>query len=244
MLKFDSPLALTIKSFAELSPISEAEAGQINSLSVKVRPFEPNSYIFREGLKNLEYAFVVSGYFYKHKVTAQGQRQLLSIAIPGDVLNPELRVSSDPDTNVQCMSDAVVAYIPMARVNELLANNSNIDLAFSMFSFAEARRLREWLLNIGVRDGRSRVANFINEFAFRTKLRGLSDGINFDMPLSQELIGDAVGLSAVHVNRVLQQLVASSLIIYKGRRYKILDSPRFQDAGEFTGNYLSNGMSN
>ena len=139
------------------------------------------------------------------------------------------------------MSTATVIYISMPHLNECIDRFPNVGLALDMCLLAEVRRLREWLLNIGGRDGQSRVANFINEFASRTKLRGISDGISFDMPISQELIGNAVGMTAVHVNRILKRLVADNLIQYKDRGYKILDLHRFQDVGQFTGNYILRG---
>lgn len=241
MSELHASLTLAIKNFSEHSPVSAEEVNAINAIASKTRSFEPGAYVFREGLTNPEYAFVLSGYFYKQKVTTQGHRQILSVAIPGDALNPELRILNSPDVSVQCMSNATVAYISFKNLNECIDVFPNIGFALDMSMLAEVRRLREWLLNIGGRDGQSRIANFISEFALRTKIRGLSDGISFDMPLSQELIGNAVGMTAVHVNRILKRLVSDNLLQYKDRTYKILDLNRFQDVGEFTGNYISNG---
>lgn len=240
MSESHASLTLALKHFSEHSRVSPGEVSAINAIALKTKSFEPGAYVFREGLINPEYAFVLSGYFYKQKVTTQGHRQIISIAIPGDVLNPELRIFNNPDVSVQCMSAATVAYVSLKSLNECIDLFPNVGFALDMSMLAEVRRLREWLLNIGGRDGQSRIANFISEFALRTKIRGLSDGISFEMPISQELIGNAVGMTAVHVNRILKRLVSDNLLQYRGRAYNILDLHRFQDVGEFTGNYISN----
>ena len=112
-------------------------------------------------------------------------------------------------------------------------------MALDLVTTAESRQLREWLLNIGGHSARTRVAHFLNEFAARTRLRGLNDGLRFYLPMSQEQIGDAVGITPVHVNRAIRSLVESDLINHTNREYEIVDINGFRQAGQFSERFLT-----
>ncbi len=98
--------------------------------------------------------------------------------------------------------------------------------------------LRELILNIGRRDARARLAHFLCEFAVRTGGKDKINNRSFELPLTQEELGDALGLTAVHINRTLQLLSRDGLIARDGRNIRFVDWDRLQDIADFSTRYL------
>ena len=97
---------------------------------------------------------------------------------------------------------------------------------------------REWVLNIGRRDARSRIAHLLCEFAYRLSTHDLTPSGVYELPITQEQLADATGLTAVHVNRVLKSLQAEGLI---DRNRRIVSFPNWQalrDVADFNPRYL------
>lgn len=105
-------------------------------------------------------------------------------------------------------------------------------------SLIEASLFREWIVNIGRRDARSRTAHLLCELALRREIAGLGPRAGFALPMTQEQLGDALGLTAVHVNRTLKTLQAETLIRRSKRAVMIADWDGLSAVGDFTSNYL------
>ena len=102
-----------------------------------------------------------------------------------------------------------------------------------------ARIFREWIANVGRRDARTRIAHVLCEFALRLKLSGLGEQTGYQLPMTQEQLGDVTGLTSVHVNRTLKSLEADGLIErISPRAITIGDWKKLADAGDFDSNYL------
>jgi CRP-like cAMP-binding protein len=233
------PRGLIAKSLSEHSPIQDSENEAVGRLKARTRTFDSGSYVFREGLSFSEYVFVISGYLFRQKQNSDGHRQIVSLIIPGDIVNPENRFVNNLDYNVVCAEKSSIAYVQKSEFELLIDFHPSIRLALNLRTIAESRQLREWLLNVGGSSARTRVAHFLNEFAARTKSRGLSDGLRFSLPMSQEQIGDSVGITPVHVNRAIRSLVESGLINHTNRKYEIVDLSGFRQAGQFSERFLS-----
>jgi CRP-like cAMP-binding protein len=102
----------------------------------------------------------------------------------------------------------------------------------------DASVFREWIVNVGQRDATSRIAHLLCEFALRLHAAGLSQERSYELPMTQEQIADAVGLTPVHVNRVLQTLGRTNLILREKRAVTILDWDALRDVGDFNSRYL------
>lgn len=239
MISETDPRGLIAKNLSAHSKMQFSDIEALGRLKTRTRTFKSGSYIFREGLSFSDYAFAISGYLFRQKQDLDGNRQIVSLIIPGDIVNPENRFVNYLDHNVVCAENSSIVYVQKSEFELLVDSNSSIQLALDLGTTAESRQLREWLLNIGGRSARTRVAHFLNEFAARTKLRGLSDGLHFSLPMSQEQIGDSVGITPVHVNRSIRSLVESGLINHTNRKYEIVDLNGFRQAGQFTERFLS-----
>jgi CRP-like cAMP-binding protein len=113
-----------------------------------------------------------------------------------------------------------------------------IGRAIIQLTLVEASILREWVVNVGRRDARARIAHVLCEFAVRLESRGLLTDHGFELPMTQEQLADATGLTSVHVNRVLKALEADGLINRRRRHIHFDQWRALQDAGDFSRRYL------
>jgi CRP-like cAMP-binding protein len=181
---------------------------------------------------------LLSGYAYRHKVTGDGSRQIMSLHIPGDALDFQHRFLSQCDHNVQMLTRGQVAEIPSKALEDLALARPGVAEAVMVATLVEASIFREWTLNIGRRDARTRIAHLLCEFAFRlTAMRLQANGV-YELPMTQEQLADATGLTAVHVNRVLGSLRAEGIIGGRNRHVYVPDWDRLTSVGDFRTNYL------
>jgi CRP-like cAMP-binding protein len=142
------------------------------------------------------------------------------------------------DHSVQALTRAEVAFIPRRAIVDLAAQRPSIGLALWKDTLIDASIFREWILNMGQRDARQRVAHLFCELAIRQEASGIKVGPDYEWPMTQEQLGDAMGLTSVHVNRTLQQMRADGLIAIKKSHVTILDWVNLQIAGDFSRAYL------
>jgi len=171
-------------------------------------------------------------------MTGDGARQIMAVCIPGDAVDLQNIFLDASDHSVQMLTRGDVADVPREPLQELVLNRPGIGRAIIQLTLVEASILREWVVNVGRRDARERIAHVLCEFAVRLETRGLISGQGFELPMTQEQLADATGLTPVHVNRVLKALEADGLITRQRRQIHYSDWRALQDAGDFTRNYL------
>jgi hypothetical protein len=137
------------------------------------------------------------------------------------------------------LTESEVAFIPREEIKKLAFERPNIGMAMWFDTLVDASVLREWIANVGRRDARTRVAHLLCEFSLRLKVSGLGEATDYQLPMTQEQIADATGLTAVHVNRTAKGLEADGLIVRKSSRsIEIGDWKKLAAAGDFDSNYL------
>jgi CRP-like cAMP-binding protein len=139
---------------------------------------------------------------------------------------------------VQTITAADVAWIPKANLRALARQRPAIAEAFWRDTLIDASIFREWVLNVGRRDAKSRVAHMLCEFVARCAAAGLGPAQRFVWPMTQEQIADATGLTAVHVNRMLKALSLDGAIERLPRGYGVRDWNRLKQIGDFDQTYL------
>jgi CRP-like cAMP-binding protein len=168
----------------------------------------------------------------------EGKRQIVSLHIPGDIPDLHgLRIEV-MDHALAALTGSEAALIPPAALQELCAKFPAVAGALWRESLADAAVLREWVVSLGRRGSRARIAHFLCELVARFQAAGLSDGQTCPMPLSQTDIGDATGLTNVHVNRIVRDLREARLIALSTSVLQVLDWPGLAAAGEFDPIYL------
>lgn len=180
----------------------------------------------------------MSGFAYRQKVTGEGTRQIVALCIPGDAIDFQNMFLSISDHGIQILTRAVVADIPREPLQQLMLKRPAIGVAIIHSTLIEASILREWVVNVGRRDARARIAHVLCEFAVRLEARGLASKDGFELPMTQEQLGDATSLTPVHVNRVLKGLQSDGLISRQRRNIQFTDWRALQDTADFTRRYL------
>lgn len=233
-----SPLDQLVRHLRLHVALSDEDAHAIVALPQKVRSVEAQSFILREGDRPDRCAILIRGYAYRHKVTGDGSRQILSLHIPGDSLDFQNIFLEEADHNVQMLTRGEIADINRVDLERLTHDRPSVGEAVLIASLVEASIFREWTVNVGRRDARSRIAHLLCEFSYRLNAQGLSDGGVYQLPMTQEQLADATGLTPVHVNRVLKGLQAEGLIERDRRIISFPDWSRLRDVGDFNPRYL------
>ena len=220
------------------APLSDADRAAILALPHKLRALDAATYTIREGDPPSRCALLVSGYAFRQKLTGDGARQIIALHIPGDILDLQNMFLDVSDHNVQMLTRGEVADIPREALEALVLERPLVGRACLVSTLVEASIFREWVLNVGRRDSRSRVAHLLCEFALRLEAQGLAKDHSYTLPMTQEQLADATGLTAVHVNRVLKGLQADGLIERDRRRLRFPDWRRMRDVADFNQRYL------
>lgn len=126
----------------------------------------------------------------------------------------------------------------MAAIEKIAFTRPAIGRAMWYETLVDASISREWTLNVGRRDARARMAHLLCEFALRLEAADLGDHCNFELPLTQEQLADALGLTPVHVNRTIMALGEQGLISRTHRSVQVEDWARLMKAGDFDPAYL------
>jgi CRP-like cAMP-binding protein len=218
--------------------LDDADRAALLALHFTERAYPPGSCLTREGMMVSHCALILEGFVYREKVTLDGGRQILSIHVVGDVVDLEGALLAVADHNVQILTRCRMAEIPVSEIAQLIERHPKVARALWVDTLIDASIYREWLLNIGRRPARQRLAHLFCELAKRLKLAGLGDEHGYRMPLTQEQLADATGLTPVHVNRCLKALEGDGLIVRNRRFVTIPDWDRLSSESGFSPLYL------
>jgi CRP-like cAMP-binding protein len=220
------------------SVLTEEDRQAILDLPYRLRTFESSSYLVSEGERPLHCAVMISGFSYRQKQTSGGQRQIVSLHIPGEALDFQHLFLEVADHSVQMLTRGEVALIAMRDLQNLVDTNPSVNRAISRRTLVEASIFREWVLNVGRRNARSRMAHLMCEFALRMRIAGLAGDHSYELPITQEQFADAVGLTTVHVNRTLRELEGAGFVQRSKRNIFIPSWKRLAEIADFNERYL------
>ena len=181
---------------------------------------------------------VESGFGLRYTLLHQGGRQILNTILPGDIVGFPASFFSRSIFSVMAATTMSLHRVSFDAFTDLCKLRPNIATALIWFAAREASIYAHHLVNAGRRSPLERVAHFLLETHFRLKAVGCASEDSFELPFSQETIGDAVGLSAPHVNRMLSELRHQGLIGTQNHTINILDRAAMQILAEFEPSYL------
>lgn len=236
---FDHPvLARMVRKLETRALLDDGDRQALLDLKFVDRTYEPASYLTREG-ENAQYcALIIEGFAFRQKLGRNGERQIMSFHVPGDFVDLEGSLLRRADHNVQMLTRCRMAEIPVREIHALIDKHPRVARALWVDTLIDASIYREWIMNLGRRPAKQRLAHLYCELAKRLKLAGLGDENGYVMPLTQEQLADATGLTPVHVNRSLKALEADGLIQREGRFVSIPDWQRLRQACDFRELYL------
>jgi CRP-like cAMP-binding protein len=235
----DHALEPMVRKLEYRGKFSAEDRAALLALPHHVKRFEPHHYIIREHDEATNSCLLVSGFAVRHKVVGAGFRQIVAIHMKGEMVDLQNSLLGRADHGVQMLTAGEVAMIPREEIVRISFERPAVGRAMWIDTLVDGSIFREWIANIGRRDARTRIAHLLCEFGMRLKHAGLGEENNYTLPMTQEQIGDATGLAAVHVNRSIKSLDAEGLIERVGPRgVTIGDWRRLAEAGDFDSGYL------
>ncbi len=236
VLESHSPLAQRLSAHVELSA---ADANLIRAATSKaVRTAAAHHDVVREGDIPRSVKAILNGWAIRYKQLPDGRRQILALMIPGDIGGGNAFVGDAMDHSICALTTLRYAEVSQADFDTLVESSPRIAKALWWNSLVMVSIQREWTTNIGQRQAYERIAHLLCETFARLQAVGLTRGDTCDFPLTQTDIADATGLTAVHVNRMIQALRHDGLIELRDKRLTIRDSARLRQVAMFNPAYL------
>ena len=219
-------------------PLDDDDCTAILALPHTIRARSANEFIVREGDTPVHSCLLLAGYAYRHKIAGNGGRQIFSIHMKGDIVDLHNSILRRADHNVQALTAIEIALIPVQAIRQLAVERPQVGQAMWYETLVDAAIFREWTLNVGRRDGRTRTAHMLCEFGVRLQVAGLGSQTQYDLPMTQEQLGDALALTSVHVNRTLKAMEVEGLIERNKRAVRVVNFDELARVGDFDNAYL------
>jgi CRP-like cAMP-binding protein len=226
-----------LRGIERATPLSEEERQAVRAIPIKQRRLDARTDIVREGSETEHSCVVLEGLCWRYKVTGSGQRQILSIHIQGempDLQSLHLRIM---DHTLATVTRCEVGMISHQALREVTVRFPRLTEALWRSTLIDAAIFREWLVGLGARTAYQRIAHLLCEMGWR-KGNGDAPVSSYELPLTQMDLGDALGISTVHVNRVLRDLREAKLAISDRGVVQVLDWTALQRAADFDPSYL------
>lgn len=232
------PLAPMVRKLSLWCELSAEDSTDILSLPYQQRHLDAGQYLVWDGDQPQHCCLLLSGFAYRHKHAGNGGRQIVSIHMKGDLVDLQNSLLGVADHNVQMLATGEVALIPVNAVRQLAFDNPTVGMAMWYETLVEGSIFREWVLNVGRRDARTRIGHLLCEFALRLEVADLGRQTSYELPITQEQLADAVALTPVHVNRTLMKLEQEGLITRTKRMITIVDWKELVKVADFDPRYL------
>jgi CRP-like cAMP-binding protein len=216
----ESALVKKLSNFIRLSP---DELNCLAELQAKPEKIDASIDIVHEGQTGHRAYILQSGWAYCYKLLPDGGRQVITFSLPGDFMGLRSVLLRTSDHSFASISDVLVSPIAVPRMIRVFNEFPRLGAALLWAVSRDEAMMVEHLVGIGRRSASERIAHFFLELGQRLKLVGMATDTKFECPLNQYLLADALGLTAIHVNRVLRQLREQGLITLKEHHVVIDD---------------------
>lgn len=218
-------------SEADREALSALEAGPIRKLNAR-------DDIAREGENPSVVRLLVSGWACRYKDLPDGRRQIVGFFLPGDFCDLNVYILQELDHSIGALTRVQFYEIEPEQFQEVIDQRPNLIRALLWHEMVSSGIQRQWLLSIGQRSALERLAHLFVELYYRLQAVGLATGLTFDLPITQNHLAEANGLSPVHLNRTLQEMRREGLIELSDRQLKIADLKQLKKVAMFNSNYL------
>jgi len=233
---FDSILAKKLNTFVPLTPRELNWLAEVQSTQLTVKR---GRQLIQEGQTGHKAFVLQAGWACSYKELSNGQRQIISFPIAGDCVGLRSVLLRTADHSFSALTDAVVSPLEGTHLLKCVNEFPRLGAALLWAASRDEAMVVEHLVNIGRRNAIERTAHFFMELAERLNMVGLATEAEFKCPLSQFVLADALGLTAIHVNRVLRELREQNLLTLRKGRARIHDLNKLRNLSGFEGGYLN-----
>ena len=231
----NSALLRKLTIFADLSP---EEVTLLVEATGDIRTTAGKRDIISEGDRPEHLHLIVQGWAARYKMLPNGSRQITAFLIPGDFCDLHGKILRHMDHSIVALTPCKVAWVSSDRFDQLTMDHADLTRALWWGTLLDEAILRNWIVNNSRRGAYERVAHLLCELHARVEIVGLVDNDRLDMPLTQNELADATGLTPVHVNRTLQRLRGDDLIDLSRHVLTIKNIAELKRVAGFDGKYL------
>ncbi len=231
-------ISALVQKLARRDDLSAAEREALGRLLGPERRVSAGSLIIQPGDRPGHSTFLVSGFCARYSLTFSGDRQLTEINVPGDFVDLHSMLMKQMDHGIVALSDCVIAPAQHSDLRRITEQYPHLTRLLWLETVIDGAIHRQWLVTMGRQNAASRLAHLICELYLRLEAAGHASERRFTVPLTQADLGDVLGLTPVHVNRVMMELRHHDLIGWKGAQVAILNWDELVTFGEFDPTYL------
>ena len=230
-----SPLTRKLSAFVALS---EADLETLARFHRRRRTFLSGHEMIHEGQVNASAYVLAEGWACSFKMLPDGGRQIVDFQVPGDFLGLRSILFHTSDHSIEAVTPIEASEVLASDILDAFSDAPRLATAVLWAASRDEAMVVEHLVNLGRRSAEERMAHFLLELSARLNLVGMGDRTGFDCPLTQYHLADALGLSAVHVNRVLRHLREDGFVTFQKGRVTFDDFGRLTDLAGFDTGYL------
>jgi CRP-like cAMP-binding protein len=232
------PTEMMIRRLRVNSAISDDDASALRALPSLIREVPEETVFVHEGDRPSQCCVIMSGFAFRSKMTEDGKRQILSFHPAGDMPDLHGLLLERMDHDLTTLSAARLAFIEHRHINRLIEARPTIGRALWRETLVDAAIFREQIVNLGTKSAPARLAHLVAELRQRLSAVGLAVDHEFEFPITQSELAEALGLSSVHVNRVMQSFRAAGVLDIARNRVRLKDIERLVNIGGFNELYL------
>ena len=227
-----------VKHFKSYANLDHEDQRLLRSLEEGPRKWPKNSILWQQGDTSDSFCTIRKGWACSFRDMADGTRQVLDVYVPGDIIGLREFSFQTRITSVVMLNDAVLCSFPRKHLDSIFASSLMLcNLMFMIISRDQAILL-ERLVNLGRRSAREKLAHFLVELSYRLRRTNANVENHLSIPLTQNILGDALGLSAVHVNRTFQEFKQEGLMNTGNHHLELLDIKGLEAVAGFDAFYL------
>jgi CRP-like cAMP-binding protein len=231
--------AALIRKLEQFDRLSDVERQLLEQATVRQKAVAKGEDLVREGDRPSESLFLITGFAARYNLLRNGKRQITALHVPGDFVDLHSFLVKRMDHGVMAITACTVGVVPHDALRSISETQPHLIRLLSVNIAVDAAIHRQWIVSIGRQSALEHTAHLFCEMFLRLQAIGLTEGYSFKLPLTQAELGDTLGLSTVHVNRIIQELRAEGLITWRGETVLITDWPRLQQIAEFDPTFLS-----
>ena len=227
-----------IEKLREFVEFSNRDIGALEAVTSRPQAYGPRVDLIREGDQPGPVFVVLDGWAFRYKVLPNGSRQIMAFLMPGDACDLNIGMLAAMDHSIQTVTAAQVAKIDGRAMDELMTAHPAIARAMYVAQLVDEGTLRAWIVSLGRRSSAERAAHLLLELYVRGVRTGMASQDEIELPLSQVVLADALGMTPVHINRVLQDLRRSGAVELRRGVLRIRDPVALTRFSGFDDNYL------
>jgi CRP-like cAMP-binding protein len=237
----DAPISATtlfLRRLEKNAPLTPGELATLRDIGWQVHSLRRRHTIVAQGMRRRAAYLIIDGFLMRYRTLRDGRRQVVNLLIPGDFAGVSSDLFVDARYSTKALTKATVAAVPFHRLVGLFENHPRLAAKIFWSLSCDTAIRAEHVVVVARKSAPERIAHFLLELLTRLQMVGLADERSYDMPLSQEAIGDVLGLSPAYVNRVLRRLTDDGMMTIKNQRVIINDVDELAALADFERDYL------